>query len=99
MKKILFITGLIFLIFSFSPIFAKGKQDIEEIPNENVEFAIKPDEEIVEKPLEPQYKLKIPEGKPVEVKESWGYVMAGRESEYNSSMPVTDVCFLIQILE
>ncbi len=93
MKKILFITGLIFLIFSFSPLFAKGKQDIEEIPNENVEFAIKPDEEIVEKPLEPQYKLKIPEGKPVEVKESWGYVMAGRESEYNSSMPVTDVCY------
>ena len=39
------------------------------------------------------YKLREVEGKPVEFAETWGYVSAGREDEYNSSLPVTDVCY------
>ncbi|MCQ2590277.1 MAG: glycosyl hydrolase family 18 protein [Treponema sp.] len=39
-----------------------------------------------------KYKLKEPTGEPVSFKENWGFVSKERLSEYNKSMPVTDVC-------
>lgn len=84
-----------FIIFCFNinfELYSKGKMDIE-IPSENVEYALKGVEEIEEKIKEPLYNLRSVEGNPIYVKESWGYVMAGREGEYNSSFPLTDVCY------
>ena len=74
---------------------ARGKADIE-IPTEEVEYALKGDEASVmqeeEKPL-PLYTLRQPEGQPVQLRESWGYVMQSRLDEYDNSIPLTDVCF------
>ena len=39
------------------------------------------------------YTLRPVEGKPVQFLETWGYVSAGREDEYNSSLPITDVFY------
>lgn len=86
---------LFILFFIFQTVFfmsAKGKMDLE-IPSENVEYAIKGDEETSPKEQEPKYTLRQVQGNPVQVKESWSYVMTGRESEYDSSLPVTDVCY------
>lgn len=41
----------------------------------------------------PKYTLRKPSGKPIQLSESWGYVMRGREDEFNSSMPLTDICY------
>ena len=74
---------------------ARGKADTE-IPSEDVEYAYKGDEPSVnqpEKPLLPLYTLRAPEGEPVQLKESWGYVMQSRLDEYDNSIPLTDVCF------
>ena len=82
-------------MFLALPLAARGKQDID-VPSEGVEYAIsaedvpEPEEKIK---LEPKYTLKKPTGRPVPLKESWGYVMAGREDEYNSGIPLTDVCY------
>ena len=78
---------------------ARGKADIE-IPTEEVEYALKGDEPSVieaeeeeDKPLLPLYNLREPEGEPVQLRESWGYVMQNRLDEYDNSIPLTDVCF------
>ncbi len=77
---------------------ARGKADIE-IPTEEVEYALKGDEPSVstepeeEKPLLPLYTLREPTGKPLQLRESWGYVMQSRLDEYDNSIPLTDVCF------
>ena len=75
---------------------ARGKADIE-VPSEEVEYAFKGDEPSVsegeEQPLLPLYTLREPEGKPVPLRESWGYVMQSRLDEYDNSIPLTDVCF------
>ena len=75
---------------------ARGKADIE-IPTEEVEYALKGDEASVlqeeEKPLQPLYSLRQPTGKPLQLRESWGYVMQSRLDEYDNSIPLTDVCF------
>lgn len=46
-----------------------------------------------EKVQKPKYSLRTPTGNPVEFTESWGYVTQSRMEEYNSSIPLTDVCF------
>lgn len=90
--------GLILLLCFVSAIgFARGKADIE-VPTEDVEYAFKGDEPSVnpeeeDKPLVPLYTLREPSGSPVPLRESWGYVMQSRLSEYNNTMPLTDVCF------
>ena len=75
---------------------ARGKADTE-IPTEEVEYAFKGDEPSVsveeEKPLLPLYSLRQPTGKPLQLRESWGYVMQSRLDEYDNSIPLTDVCF------
>ena len=77
---------------------ARGKADTE-VPAEEVEYAFKGDEPSVsaepeeEKPLLPLYTLREPTGKPVQLRESWGYVMQSRLDEYDNSIPLTDVCF------
>lgn len=76
--------------------FSKGKAD-EEIPTENVEYALTGEEDtnevIEEEPLLPLYTLREVEGKPVQVKESWGYVLQSHVEQYDNTMPLTDVCF------
>ena len=78
---------------------ARGKADTE-VPTEEVEYAFKGDEPSVaytepeeEKPLLPLYTLRQPQGQPVQLRESWGYVMQSRLDEYDNSIPLTDVCF------
>lgn len=56
----------------------------EAQPEENPEETT----EIVQK-----YTLRVPEGEPVRFKETWGYVMEGREDEYIPESPITDVCY------
>lgn len=88
----------LFLFFSvfYCVCFARGKADIE-IPTEEVEYALKGDEPSVnndeEAPLTPLYNLREPYGAPVNLRESWGYVMQSRLDEYDNSIPLTDVCF------
>ena len=85
----------IFCVLACLSLEARGKQDID-IPSEGVEYAISaedvPDSEEKVK-LEPKYTLKKPTGRPLPLKESWGYVMAGREDEYKADIPLTDVCY------
>lgn len=38
------------------------------------------------------YPQRIPKDKPIEFTETWGYVMSDRMEEFNSSMPITDLC-------
>ena len=95
MKKIISLFCIITLFCTIS--FAKGKADIE-VPSEDSEYAFKGDEPSVlnpeeEKPLEPLYTLREPYGSPVNLRESWGYVMQSRLDEYDNSIPLTDVCF------
>ena len=95
MKKT--ISLLIILSVFYCACSARGKAD-NEIPTEEVEYAFKGDEPSVnpeeeEKPLLPLYSLREPQGQPVQLKESWGYVMQSRLDEYDNSIPLTDVCF------
>lgn len=90
MKKIIGLFFVLSIPLTFS--FAKGKADID-IPSENVEYAISAEEIQEEEELKPLYTLKEPSGKAVNVKESWGYVMQSRKDEYNSDIPLTDVCY------
>ena len=97
MKKL--ISLFIFLSVFYCVCSARGKADIE-VPTEDVEYAYKGDEPSVsspeieeEKPLIPLYTLREPAGRPVQLRESWGYVMQSRLDEYDNSIPLTDVCF------
>lgn len=93
------------ILFITNPLFAKGKKDLEDLAQlELMEQSSESEEEIdlsqetlgqETEPLPPEqlYTLRPVEGKPVEFAESWGYVSAGREDEYDSSLPITDVCY------
>lgn len=90
MKKII---GLFFVLsigLNFS--FAKGRADID-IPFDNVEYGLRAQDIKEEEELKPLYTLKKPAGELINLQESWGYVMQNRESEYNSDIPLTDVCY------
>lgn len=91
MKKIIGLFFLLTIVPAF--MFARGRADIE-YALENPDYAANPEditEELEE--LRPLYTLKTPEGNPVSLQESWGYVMQNRLDEYNSDIPLTDVCF------
>lgn len=77
MKK--YILNLI-LVMMFVPsvLFAGGKKDTLEADG------------VTEK-VKPAYKKQIPQGAAIEFDEVWGYVMKERESEFDTSMPITDV--------
>lgn len=92
MKKLISLFCLLLFISSLA--FTRGKAD-SELPPENDEYAFQGNEGSPqeEKPLLPLYTLRQPEGKPIELKESWGYVMQSRLDEYDNSIPLTDVCF------
>jgi len=47
---------------------------------------------ISQKEIKPKYKLREPTGSPVEFYESWGYVSQSRIDEFNTDIPLTDVC-------
>ncbi|MCR4580224.1 MAG: glycoside hydrolase [Treponema sp.] len=82
----------ILLVLIINPLFARGKEDID-VPAEDVEYALSAKDVEETKALEPKYKLKKPSGRPLPLRENWGYVMAGREDEYSSEIPLTDVCY------
>lgn len=101
-SALLLITLLQFMPFQ---IFARGKGDIE-IPSEQSEFSLSENE--IENqssestlqstlqenvPLTPKYKFREVQGEAVQLKECWGYVMQTHPEEYNSTLPLTDVCF------
>ena len=100
---------LIAVLFFMPSVFAKGKKDIEEISDPTIQIDSEAEQELTEgqeqsdaqeglapaEPLPPVqlYSLRKVEGDPVEFSETWGYVSAGREDEYNSNLPITDVCY------
>ena len=100
---------LIFVLFFMPALFAKGKKDIQEISDLSTQTDLESEQELTEgleqsdiqeeqvpaEPLPPVqlYSLRPVEGSPVEFAETWGYVSAGREDEYDSSLPITDVCY------
>lgn len=63
----------------------------QNLPVANELEASKEEEE--KKPPVAKYTLRQPEGEPLKFKETWGYVMQGREGEYKASTPITDVCY------
>ncbi len=67
----------------------------EAAAESDAELELTQEELLPEEPPAPVqlYTLREVEGKPVEFAESWGYVSSGREDEYNSSLPITDVCY------
>jgi len=88
------------LLFCAIGIYAKGRAD-SPVPSEVTEITVTPEEieiEIQEEhledegPLLPKYTFRQPEGQPVQLRESWGYVSQIYPEEYDSSMPLTDVC-------
>lgn len=95
MKK--FFAFLIALGILCGGCFAKKKPKNKpnaDIPAEEVEYSISVDDlpgGAKKEPL-PLYTLKKPQGRPVQLRESWGYVMQNRLSEYDPSIPLTDVC-------
>ncbi len=104
MKKIIFASVCFFVFAAVCP--ARGKSDkLEElsentepgelpVSSENEGFEIPPEEKGKhQEPITPLYTFKSPEGNPVRLQESWGYVMQSRSNEYNRSIPLTDVCF------
>ena len=100
---------LVAVLFFMSSVFARGKKDIEEFSDPTIQIDSESEQELTEgleqsdiqeeqvpaEPLPPVqlYSLRKVEGYPVEFAETWGYVSAGREDEYNSSLPITDVCY------
>lgn len=87
------------LFFAFAGCASKKT---EEIPAQETSEDIAPFEveenEIIEEPQEelppqPKYTLRQPDGTPARFKETWGYVMQGREDEYKIDSPITDVCY------
>lgn len=89
MKKII---GLFFILFTFcSVLSARGRADDHSISTENAQKEDPLDTAFQKN--EPLYKLRTPSGNPIALTESWGYVMQNRLEEYNSDLPLTDVCF------
>lgn len=86
-----FFTFIFLLALINTTIIAKGKTD-EVTPETDHEISKSAIKGSKIKNAVPKYTLRTPTGNPVEFKESWGYVSASRSSEYNSSIPVTDVC-------
>lgn len=88
MKKII---GLFFaFILTYTFFYARGKTDNyqSETP-EYFEENIPPNSN----QKSPLYTLREPTGSPINLKESWGYVMQNRLEEYTPELPLTDVCF------
>lgn len=58
--------------------------DLNAAPKKNVDTTGK-------QVIKPAYKKKIPAGAPVEMKETWGWVMQNRIGEFHNDYPLTDV--------
>ena len=104
MKRFLFLVFIgIFAGQSF--LFAKGKADVnfEETLTQQNEVTVSENAQAEEEVLEEEvveskepvqlYSLRPVEGEPVGFAEVWGFVNKGSESAYNSSLPITDVCY------
>ena len=91
MKKVI---GFIFVLSFIFTSFALGRTDIAaEAESDNVEYAISAEEIQEPEELKPLYTLRQPEGDPLKLQESWGYVMQNRRSEYHNDIPLTDICY------
>ena len=91
---------LFFMIFVCTLASAKGKGDVGLVGETNPQIEEQTDlleeeqqEAVEEKEPVQLYTLRPVEGKPVGFAETWGYVSAGREDEYDSNLPITDVCY------
>lgn len=99
---VLFAASLAFAKGKGDSDFIKGNNPLESLEEGNEggetsseleeETALEPEEIEVKEPVQ-LYSLRPVEGKPVAFAETWGYVSAGREDEYDSSLPITDVCY------
>ena len=108
-KKYLKHIFAVIILFSIGVVvFSKGKKDLPVIENISSEQdaaelteTMADDDESSQNETGPVinstpvqlYTLREVEGEPVQFAETWGYVSAGREDEYNSSLPITDVCY------
>ncbi len=96
MKKYISFLLACLLLTSLCSAKKKPKKNLPnpDLPTEEVEYSISasdlPEEEKVP---QPKYKLRQPDGAKINLRGSWGYVSQSRVSEYNSSIPLTDVCF------
>ena len=98
MKKCITFVLAIFVLLNSG--FAKKKpklqpKPVSDIPAEAVEISMSAEDLPEEKgkdPL-PLYTLKTPQGEKIKLRESWGYVMQTRLSEYTPGLPLTDICF------
>lgn len=72
--------------------FSRPNTVIEEAPeiSSEADVAIKNEGSNITEPVT-NYKHDDISGEKISLKESWGYVMAGREYEFNNDMPITDV--------
>lgn len=99
---VLFAASLAFAKGKGDSDFIKGNNPLESLEEGNEggetsseleeETALETEEIEVKEPVQ-LYSLRPVEGNPVAFAETWGYVSAGREDEYDSSLPITDVCY------
>jgi len=87
-KKIISFFIVLEIVCSFC--FAKKKQKTVVSSNQLAFSANSDAESDISMPL---YTLKTPEGDAVAFDEIWGYVSQTQPEKYNSSIPLTDVCF------
>lgn len=100
MKRIYSAIFLLFLVYFFTACASDKNVVSEEVFQEDFSPSTT-EEEYFEETLDtaepetpqPKYTLRQPEGIPASFKETWGYVMQGREDEYNPESPITDVCY------
>ena len=104
MKRFIVITSIFIISFLF--INCASKPEVSDATTENQENFIQTTEgnedvpetfeDLIEEEIEESkalYTLRKPSGPKIQLKESWGYVMQGREDEFDKSMPLTDVCY------
>lgn len=77
MKKVILMLCMLASVVNLS---AASKKKIEKV-------------EIDKKDIKPAYKKKQPAGEPVEMGETWGWVMQNRIKEFDNEYPLTDVGF------
>ncbi|MBR1911645.1 MAG: glycoside hydrolase [Treponema sp.] len=76
------------------PVFSNGKKD-DLVPDDAALVTEEGSAEATEttEEITMKYFHDLPTGDPVEFHEVWGYVMQDREYEFNSKMPITDLCY------
>lgn len=94
---VLFLLIIMLLIIKSSvSLYAKGKKDLPATTSETTvpEELPAPVPQLVDGNLQRiAYKHDLPEGDSVAFHEVWAYLVEGNESDYEDSMPITDLCY------